>query len=85
MPKEEKVEEITGKPKTDWQKRRIDSTISKIRKRLRLSNPEMENTIIYSIKERDCCFSTVLYKTYSSISNPQTCSPHARSSTDGIT
>jgi len=36
------AERTFGTPKTEWQERRINSTISKIRKRLRLGSPEME-------------------------------------------
>lgn len=39
---QEKAERLFGKPKTEWQQRRIDRVVSRMRKMMRRQNPEME-------------------------------------------
>jgi len=46
---EEEMLKIYGKPQTEWQLRRLNEAISRIRKRLRQANPELERlyTLFY--------------------------------------
>ena len=43
---QEKAERLFGKPKTEWQQRRIDRVVSRMRKQMRRQNPEMEKAYI---------------------------------------
>ena len=43
---QDKAERLFGKPKTEWQQRRIDRVVSRMRKQMRQQNPEMEKAYI---------------------------------------